>query len=249
MIEDPALKLSNEVQQSHAYRISLRLQHLQVNFFVAARNYQELKRLTERVNTGHAWFHLWDLKNRDKLDGVTNEKIRLFHNFLASSKSLVDHTRIVIRAWYKGEPFYQEYSGEVKARFTDDPMVAFMERLRNYSLHYSLPFAAAHLSIQFPNGPKDSEATFSFKTSRDALSAWDGWTGTAKEYLRGLPEDIDVDSLAENYFGKITEFYVWMHNRLMDIHRAELDWLDEMRRKLIAAMPDDERDARGLKID
>lgn len=132
---DEVFKLQQEVRSSFAYVVRGRLETLQVNYFVFSRNYSELMKLLKSVQVPEKTLDLWSLKNRDKLNIVINEVVRLFHNYLASAKTLVDHTRVLIRAWYRESDFLHEYEGQINSRFTTNSLSGFFEGLRNYSLH------------------------------------------------------------------------------------------------------------------
>jgi len=238
--------LSEEVNNSVAIRISGRLEMLSINFFVFNRNYQELKRIIEGVKKPEQIMRLWDLRNRHELDIVINEVIRLLHNFLASAKSLVEHTRIVISDWYQETEFLKEYETQVASRFVNNPIIGFIEELRNFNLHFSLPITDATLSIQMDKDKRSGTENFSFVIKKYGLLQWSGWTQKGKPFLKASKDEIEIGNLVDDYYQQIMDFHSWMEKRLREIHSEEFAWLSEMNKRIINAMDDEERQARGL---
>ena len=80
-------------------------------------NYAELsKKLLHFENLKNA-LELMDQENRETTEEYQNEISRLLHNFLASAKTLIDHTRIFINKFYSGTRIFKIYSGKVKEEF------------------------------------------------------------------------------------------------------------------------------------
>ncbi|MBN8583027.1 MAG: hypothetical protein J0L96_20345 [Anaerolineae bacterium] len=246
-MKDSFYELQQKVLSSFAYIIQARLETLTTNYYVFNRNYQELKKVLDAVKSPKNLFELWDLKNRDKLDIVINEVIRLFHNYLASAKTLVDHTRIVIREWYKDTAFIDEYNKEINLRFENNPLAGFVEGLKNYSLHYTLPFANATMSATIKEDGTSDIPDFSFVLYKSDLAVWSEWPKKAQAFLNGSGDEISINQIIEEYFRGVEDFHKWMFQRLNEIHRKDLEWLNDMNEKLINMMSEDEREARGLK--
>jgi len=219
---------------------------LRVNYFVFSRNYRELKKLLDSVQSPEKTLDLWNLKNREKLNIVINEVVRLFHNYLASAKTLVEHTRILIRAWYKEEDFFQEYEEQIEIRFIKNSLAGFIEGLRNYSLHYTLPLANAEMKINFEQGGKNPSLDFTFVLHKRDLLYWSDWPKKAKPFLDTAEDEISINGIVEEYFLIVKKFHIWLYDRLMQIHSKDLEWLKEMNKKIIGLLSDEERMDRGL---
>lgn len=241
------IALSEEVRNSNAIRYEGRIETLSVNFYVFDRNYKELRKFLEAVKKQENMLNLWDLRNRHKLDIAISEILRLLHNFLASAKSLIDQTRVVIRDWYRETDFINEYKAQINSRFVNNSLSGFIEDLRNFSLHYSLPITHAVLSVQITD-PKtgQGEANFSFKLIKSALLIWKGWTEKGKTFLSASNDEIDIEVLSEEYHKQILDFHSWLVQRLQEIHKDDLLWLAQMRQKTINLMSDEEKKDRGL---
>jgi hypothetical protein len=65
-----------------------------------------------------------------KRKAMLKEVMFLLHNYLASAKSLLDHSRVLYRDLYLGTNIFPEYKDEISARFTCDALVQFVHGLR-----------------------------------------------------------------------------------------------------------------------
>ena len=97
MKKDEVLDLALEISKSDAIKYEGRIQALQMSYLVFHRNFEELNKLVGIRNDPKKMLELWSLHNRHKLHIVMNEILRLLHNYLASAKSLIDQTRVIIR--------------------------------------------------------------------------------------------------------------------------------------------------------
>ena len=114
---DELLALAEEVNKSNALRYEGRIVTLRMSYFVFHRNYEELKSFIGVKDNPKKMLELWDMRNRNKLEIFINELLRLFQNYLASAKSLVDQTRVAIREWYKNSDFLKEYQTQIEYPF------------------------------------------------------------------------------------------------------------------------------------
>ncbi|PHS31014.1 MAG: hypothetical protein COA95_07505 [Methylophaga sp.] len=56
-------------------------------------------------------------------------------DFLASAKTLIEHTRIFMDKYYSDSPIHQAYSQKIKDDLANDEPCRFVQDLRNYMLH------------------------------------------------------------------------------------------------------------------
>ena len=110
-MDDPAL-LTTQVYKSEAYQIYLRLHTFGLNYYVFTKNYEEVRSILIKAQSTEAFYELWTGEKQQELLLVTRELIRRFHNFLASAKTLVDHSRSLIDDHYQDTSFYNEYQHE-----------------------------------------------------------------------------------------------------------------------------------------
>jgi hypothetical protein len=208
-----------------AWKISGRLQTLTLNYFVFKRNYLELIKIIEIQDDPKKFLNLIGVKDRLNADVVEFEIARLLHNFLASAKTLVDHTRILIFHWYKEDNFIIEYKTHVSEIFENNHLSGFIEDLRNFNLHYSMPIIHFRLT-----GHEDKSFEFSFFLSKSELLQWSGWTHKGKPFLAIAKKEIPIEQFVNDYERLISDFHIWLYTRLEEIHSKELTWLSEMQK-------------------
>lgn len=216
--------ISRRVYESEAYQKYQRLLELDTNLFVFDKNYRDLKLAIDAFSQPERISLLFD-ENESQI--ILNHMVRFLHNYLASAKTLVDHTRLLIRDWYQGTDFYKEYVKEIEYRFADNKSSSFIEDLRNFALHYSLPVTGLQLSVRTDPETKQQIERVMFFINKSSLSKWSRWA-KGKQYLNEAPEQIIIEELVDQYYSQVLDFHIWMHRRLEEFHADELNWLHEM---------------------
>jgi hypothetical protein len=223
LMNNPAA-ISRMVYDSEAYQIYNRLLTLDTNLFVFEKNYRDLKLAISKFTSPENIDLLW---NQQEAQTILNHIIRFFHNFLASAKTLVDHTRLLIREWYKETEFIDEYQSQIQIRFSKNPLSTFIEDLRNYTLHYSLPLCGVSIEVTTDKETEEQSENVAFFVEKETLMKWSNWD-KGKAFLEIADERIFVEEIADLYHEQVLDFHVWMNSRLEQIHAAELNWLTEM---------------------
>lgn len=199
-------------------------------------NAQELIEITRRINDPDEVLRLLSPGNREASEQTHREVTRRVHNFVAASLTLVDHTRKFIRKHYGDTPILHAYKEKVAADFANDPLVRFVQDLRNFMLHNGLPVSEIFLHFEanpdLPDGAGDF--TTGIHIRADQLSTWDGWTAPARAFLKNCGEFVDIRAFTETYTDKIIAFQVWLQAELDQFHLADLQEL----RALQAALND-----------
>ena len=167
---------------------------------------------------------------------VMRELIRLLHNFIASAKMLVDHTRAIIDDCYSDTAFIEEYKSEVQKRFVNNPVVGFIEELRNYALHFRLPLTNARFQVTTDPATNEQVATQAFVLDKSELMQWSNWTSKGRPYLENADKEIVVLELVDQYHQEIRSFHDWMMNRLEEIHTDQMKWLKDMEGRVQSAL-------------
>jgi hypothetical protein len=88
--------LKRQIESSQGWKIEMGIRDVERSRYIFMVNYNHLKKALEVFNSD-VGLKLWDIRNRDKMDLFQMEIIRMFHNYLASVKSLVDHTRNIVK--------------------------------------------------------------------------------------------------------------------------------------------------------
>jgi hypothetical protein len=162
----------------------------------------------------------------------------LLHNFVASAKTIVDHTRIFIASFYSGTSVESSYKEKIAEDVAPDKVCRFVHDLRNYMLHCGMPHMSVWSSLDM-----HSEARSGVYLYLRNLREWNGWTSRSKEFLSEHPEDtVDPDDIARSYCRKIIGFHVWLDQCLTQHHKDDLTRLDNLRGRL-KALSDHPHDA------
>jgi hypothetical protein len=229
-MDDPAFLLA-QVYESDALQIRLRFEALATNFFIFERNYQEMVKWLVAVQHPNTIDILWAQDKQQDMTTALREVSRLLHNLVASAKTLVDHTRSLIRHWYADSEFLQEYQSEVENRFVGNQTAGFVEELRNYALHYQLPPMTALLEVGRDSNGRLQPPTQTIALDKAGLLQWSGWR-KGRPYLDAASDRIALREVIEQYFQNVRDFHQWIQDRLVETHADELRWLEDKRKRI-----------------
>ena len=220
--------LQKEIESMPEYQLELKLLSLDISRYVFKQNYLQLRQLLTTSEEPKKASELWAVKNRHLLEAFQRETIRLLHNFVASVKSLVDHTRILYRELYKPGGRFPDYQDEINKRFAQNPLAQFVEDLRDYCLHYKILPIFAERSFTSNTAEPESRIKLNVKT----LSEYSSWSPPARQFLSDIKDSIDVKDLIEKYYEMVAGFHQWIQKRQMEIYADEFRRLNEKRLKL-----------------
>jgi hypothetical protein len=210
------------IDSSEGWKIRSKTRNLEISYYIFMTNYNQLKNSLELFDRKEVSSKIWAIKNRDKLERFQIEVIRLFHNYLASVKSLVDHTNVMIDELYGNNEFLSEYNSKKKEVFINSPLSRFTQDLRNYILHKGIPLMLARKSFD------GSNETNSILIDLASLKAWNGWKKEAKAYLDSAKGDINLREIIVAYGSLVIDFYKWFLERQEEIHKEEFGQLGEL---------------------
>ncbi|MDP3441377.1 MAG: hypothetical protein Q8T08_00815 [Ignavibacteria bacterium] len=224
-------EIDDEIRNSQGRIYYWRLKSLSLNYYVFNKNFEELKIPIENMKDPKNALLAWDIKKRDVLEIVQFEVIRRLLNYIFSAKALVDYTRNLISRWYSNTDFKNDYDKEIQKRFTGNEIAGFIEDLRNYSAHYSLPISRPGFSIMGVN-THNVQIEHYYIMSKSVLLQWDGWTEKGKKFLNHSPEDINIEEFTYKYFTMVEDFEHWLIENLKNLHKTDLDWLYKKSKQL-----------------
>lgn len=172
------------------------------------------------------------LDKREHLRNLQNEVDRHFHNFLASAKTLVDHTRVIMNEPFISETHRVEYRKKVAQLFSGESLIGFMHELRNFALHRSIPFVTMRVSIHAASGSLDS----AILVDLDKMADWEGWRSEGKAFIGLHRPSIRIRELIDGYECKIREFYEWFCLQFQKHYEKEMEevlalqkqWIDHL---------------------
>lgn len=215
-------RLLEEERNSKASQFVKAWEWLRLSHYVLNENYRELLLIPEIFNRQT---ELAAVSRRSEEDALLIEFMRRLHNYLASVKSLVDHTRRFRRRYITGQELNQKIEIKVN-ELRSDPDVTFLQRLRHPVQHSHLPEIA--LVTTFPNGTMKRQLMMGV----DELVQYGerNWSKKEVEYIRdnkeGYYEDsqsIDISAAVERYQLKIESFYKWLYNTIQEANMALLE--------------------------
>ena len=214
--------LHQAIEKSAGKDIHLKLVNLDNTKSILNRNYFWLLKLDKYLSGN---IQLMEVRNRDTLNDFQIEFARHLHNYLASVKSLVDHTRVVKKKLNLDQKFEQRYDNKRISVFKTDT-ASFIQQLREYVQHYELLPTGIHLSID-----KNDDEKLTLILATDSLSGFSGWKASSKRVLDANPKDIDIFKLLEKYQLSVEEFYKWFYAEMEEMFKNELTEFDELRRE------------------
>ncbi len=219
-------KIRNELDEMEGWRVKKLLKFLTSSIFILKTNYNKLiegiklfKKTIIIVNDGKGFgVRLWN-GVRDHVSDFQNEFISLIHNYLASVKSLIGHTRVFLKKLNNSK-----LSSLWQAKFKQlerDEKIHFIQKLRDYTQHYMLPIIAFGLKVK-DNG----EISKYILLSNDELKKWSGWKGSSKKFVeKGL--DINIRELIDNYQTEILRIYDNLIKNIEDFYSKDINEYEE----------------------
>ena len=210
-----------------------KINNLKCSEYIFRVNFGAIYSYFELIENPKVFIHLWDIKKRERVSSLLLEISRLLNNFLSAAKALIDHTRVFVADVYEDHPFYNEYNQEIKEKFSNQEQSAFIQGLRNYSLHKKIPIIGAKLDLGTMG---QNTITHSIHLDKKSLQQWDGWNKTAKLFIEKQNEHIDLKNIVTDYHQLIRVFYDWFYGRIKEIHKDELDELEKQRSLLYKQM-------------
>jgi hypothetical protein len=185
----------------------LRIYILKRNFQMLSINYKELKELLIISHDNEKFQKLWE-KDVDQLDNIIFEFSRLLINYISMAKAVVDVNRVLITEWFSDTEFLEKYQAEVDLRFANNPLVAFVQDIRNFALHYRLPIP----NLKFPAIPENSGESnqFEFILNSQKLLKWNRWTLLARTFMQTKGGRIKIEDFIDDYYSLVSDFYKWL---------------------------------------
>jgi hypothetical protein len=208
--------LKKQLESTEGWKIEMGNKNLRISYYIFISNYTQLKANLELFDRKEVSSKIWAIKNRDKLKQFQIEVIRLFHNYLASVKSLVDHTRIMVKEVHGNKEFSKEYKLRIKDIFQESPISCFVQDMRNYILHKGIPIMLARTTFREVKGAN------SILLDLACLKLWDRWSAKSKEYLNSARGNIDLYEIIIAYGSLVINFYDWFQRRQIEVYTEEL---------------------------
>jgi hypothetical protein len=205
-------------------------------------NAQELRALLDAAATD--WRLALELI-QNVHEPVVREKFRAdlrraLHNYLASVMTMVEHSRRLVRG--RIDQVAEEYADR-KATLLQHGEIAFVQDLRNFTMHRRLPFFAHSVAIVDVNKPTQA-MTSEVELSVGELLESDKWTAQSRAFIEGYESGLPLRSVIATHFDLVYEFNAWLHDAL--IATVDLVELNELVVERNAILTGDIESARRL---
>lgn len=235
------MALHHQLVSMPEYQLELRLEALNRTRYVFSENYLQLRNLLLVEKDLKKALQLWDVNNACAQNDYRLEVTRLLHNFVASVKSLVEHSRILYKDLYEKDNGFPDYHAEIIKRFAENPFARFVEDLRNYCLHYRL--APIYSNMTCSSAPNSMEC--STRLDIKVLENGFNWSSMSKKYLEERKKGTDSQTstteqdygldllpLIDEYSSLAKDFHQWLVVRQREIHKDEFKRLHDNKQKL-----------------
>ena len=224
-IEAGPLAKMKQIEASEGSKVLQKIRIHAISYHIFNGNHEELRRALETYHNPDFAIQLWALTSRRKLDLFQKELVRMLHNYLASAKTLVEHTRKFVRTQYFGTEFEKKYDSKVDEAF-HNPFCSFIMDLRDFILHNGLPQTSASFHFE-----REKPLEFTIKLDVGSLRNWDGWDPQAAQYLGTLGAEVVMDDLVQRYTSLVAGFYKWFAEELQSFHSLHLKELNELKKE------------------
>lgn len=183
-------------------------------------------------------------------EGFDFEAARLLHNYLAALAGLRDAQRVAHRRLWpdpdkhegacencgRSDPKRTKWEITVwdpkREELLGDERIAFLAKLRDYSLHYATPMMTVSTEFQSMS-PSGAGAPMQMKNavgiSRNELLKWDGWNRKSRAFINGHDGDtIELMPLVAFFSQRVREFIQWFFEQIDDaVGRELLEYVDK----------------------
>ncbi|MDN3510815.1 MAG: hypothetical protein NG784_05860 [Candidatus Jettenia sp.] len=224
------LNTQNELLSMPELETLRRIDNFSHTLYIFNKNYSELKKLFDSHNDYSHAMELCHPKNKQKINDIQLEILRLLHNFVAAALSLIDHSRNYYNDLYRGNNRFPEYEQEVEKRFLNNPLACFVKDLRQFFQHYKIPSILSQVVFI----RKTNITRIILQLEKSTLTQFSKWSSAAKEYLKDQGDLIDLFQLISNYYLLIIDFHRWIIDRQKEIHSNEFKKIAEKYNELLS---------------
>jgi len=217
-----AFELQKEIMAMQEMEVVHRVNHFRMTLDILEKNALELCQAIGYFEDVSSGIDAYSIENRDVFRQHQVEFCRALYNYVCIVKSMVDHTRVLHTKYYKKENLFPDYQKQVDAVFANNTEATFLQDLRNYIVHYRTPVIKNRLSSRQGEGLKARVLL-----GTEELLEYDGWKASSKKYLANSGDDVEISRICMEYMKLVGEFYDWFFVTLNEIHKQELDILNQ----------------------
>ncbi|CAA9459965.1 MAG: hypothetical protein AVDCRST_MAG37-3615 [uncultured Rubrobacteraceae bacterium] len=222
-------QLDDQIESSQGYRFYNRMNLLEKSYFIFDVNRLNLEHSLDEFEQPMMFLKLWEEKNRDRFNLFINDIIRLFHNYVAGTRTMLDHVHALQNDVFRGIDFSDEYRARWDQQFGGSSLPQFVEDLVTYLLYKGIPFALAELG--FGRLGSDVEVDSALRLDTNKLGEWDGWSEKGREYLDTLDNKVRLGNIVKEHAAEAAAFYQWFVARQSELHQEAAEELEELQSK------------------
>lgn len=229
-----AAELLRQISESEGSSYLDRVHQRSFSFNIFQMNALELIEAAQRVKDPDQGVLLMMEKNHEAGLQAHRELNRHVHNFVSSSLTLVEHTRVFMRKHYTGTKLFETYERQVIATFAKSPIAQFVQGLRNYMLHKGLPNSSMFMKFEANPSERDGSGTMETGVQYDTASLlnWKDWKPVARTYLEQAGEHLDIHEFTLEYLTFVKQFHEWLDATLAMHHHSDLQELNQLQTQL-----------------
>jgi hypothetical protein len=217
MSADEYTLLVDAYKSTNGHAIYWHIHSVAVSYGLFLGNHNELAKKLAAHSELTGVSHLYQEGHRAEMQAEFREIMRLLHNYVASVKSLVDHTRRIAIKLMGGDNLVT-YQKRIDTEFRNDALTTFLHDLRNYLLHVSHPPVRSTMRFE-----QNAVRSVGIEFSPQGLLNWDGWHIRSIEFIEGHSDGIPVAKLVADYQRKVHAFYQWLMEHFHNACKSELD--------------------------
>jgi len=210
------------------YKVLEKIKALEMSKYVFQSNYAELKQLLTADVDVNKIRGMRETDRRLRMTAILFEITRLLHNFDASVRSSIEHTRILYRELNKKTGKMPEYEPEIERRFNNNPLVHFFKDLCDYCLRFQAPPVTSSLYWSQINAVYNTGV----KLDTNELSKYSKWSPAGKKYLANQTNPLDLLSVVDEYYALVMDFCNWFQSRQKEIYSAEIARVDAIQEEI-----------------
>lgn len=210
--------------------IHFTVQMMQVNYIVFRKNYEELVKLQQEFDQPLIFRELALQTDQGKViaQDTIIEFTRLLHNFLASAKMLIDVTRRWVRQQFANSEFLDKYQEEVSNRFVNNVQAQFLEDLRDFTLHRTLPLSVPELRFQHMD-EHTLKSSLGIVLLKGYLLEWKNWSELARIQIdMAFEGEVDIMLICQQYYENVTKFTQWLFWQVRELFGPEIDKINSV---------------------
>jgi len=210
------IEITQRLRSCIGFNIHWKIGYLAKTHSLFVGNYKELCRHLERHSTQESLLIYWGPANKSKSESEMDELSRLFHNYMASAKTMVDHSRVTCRELLRGKAL-SKYEEKAKQNFQEDTFSQFIQNLRNFVQHQSHPPILVVADLK--------NNRIGYQMDARSMAAWSGWNSKAQIYIKSLNGKVYIQDIVSTYTDKVVNFNIELIEYLKEENKPELDAL------------------------